>query len=214
MNISLYDVSVWVLPVIIAIFGMVAVHGRQGWLPQLLHGLGLDPGNYLYGLFGILLAHVFFNMPLAARLILLSIESIPESSWRLASQLGMRSSHIFRLLEWPLIRGILPGLASLIFMLCFTSFTTVLALGGGPKSTTLEVAVYQALRFDFDLATAGALQRHIVQPDARVAAGLSGLRDAVVSDDLDWTLPGVGLVVAGLGFAVLTVLAWRLRRSS
>ncbi|WOX47689.1 thiamine/thiamine pyrophosphate ABC transporter permease [Aeromonas sp. XH] len=146
-----------VLPVIIAIFGMVAVHGRQGWLPQLLQGLGLDPGNYLYGLFGILLAHVFFNMPLAARLILQSIESIPESSWRLASQLGMRSSHIFRLLEWPLIRAILPGLASLIFMLCFTSFTTVLALGGGPKSTTLEVAVYQALRFDFDLATAGGL---------------------------------------------------------
>lgn len=47
-----------------------------------------------------------------------------------------------------------------------------------------------------------------------LAAGISGLRDAVVSDDLDWTLPGVGLVVAGLGFAVLTVLAWRLRRSS
>ncbi|WP_421272315.1 thiamine/thiamine pyrophosphate ABC transporter permease [Aeromonas taiwanensis] len=146
-----------VLPVIIAIFGMVAVHGRQGWLPQLLRGLGVDPGNYLYGLFGILLAHVFFNMPLAARLILQCIESIPESSWRLASQLGMRSSHIFRLLEWPIIRGMLPGLASLIFMLCFTSFTTVLALGGGPKSTTLEVAVYQALRFDFDLATAGGL---------------------------------------------------------
>lgn len=146
-----------VLPVIIAIFGIVAVHGGQGWLPQLLRHLGLDPGNYLYGLFGILLAHVFFNMPLAARLLLQGIESIPESSWRLASQLGMRSTHIFRLLEWPLIRAQLPGLASLIFMLCFTSFTTVLALGGGPKSTTLEVAVYQALRFDFDLATAGGL---------------------------------------------------------
>lgn len=146
-----------VLPVIIAIFGIVAVHGRQGWLPQLLRGLGLDPGNYLYGLFGILLAHVFFNMPLAARLLLQSLETIPEASWRLASQLGMRSSHIFRLLEWPLIRAALPGLASLIFMLCFTSFTTVLALGGGPKSTTLEVAIYQALRFDFDLATAGGL---------------------------------------------------------
>ena len=146
-----------VLPVIIAIFGIVAVHGRQGWLPQLLRGLGMEPGNYLYGLFGILLAHVFFNMPLAARLLLQSLETIPESSWRLASQLGMRSSHIFRLLEWPLIRAALPGLASLIFMLCFTSFTTVLALGGGPKSTTLEVAIYQALRFDFDLATAGGL---------------------------------------------------------
>jgi MFS family permease len=47
-----------------------------------------------------------------------------------------------------------------------------------------------------------------------LAAGLSGLRDAVASDDLDWTLPGVGLLLAGFGFVVLTVLAWRLRRSS
>ncbi len=45
-----------------------------------------------------------------------------------------------------------------------------------------------------------------------LAAGLAGLRDAVVSDELEWTLPGVGLLLAGLGYAVLTVLAWRLRR--
>ncbi|MBQ4668037.1 thiamine/thiamine pyrophosphate ABC transporter permease [Aeromonas hydrophila] len=202
-----------VLPVIIAIFGIVAVHGKQGWLPQLLHGLGLTPGNYLYGLLGILLAHVFFNMPLAARLLLQSIESIPESSWRLASQLGMRSSHIFRLLEWPLIRAQLPGLASLIFMLCFTSFTTVLALGGGPKSTTLEVAVYQALRFDFDLATAGGLAlvqliltagllmlQHKLQssPASRISARHPCLRP-------DRHQPGTGLVDAlalGIGLAV------------
>ncbi|MGL6573211.1 thiamine/thiamine pyrophosphate ABC transporter permease [Aeromonas hydrophila] len=202
-----------VLPVIIAIFGIVAVHGKQGWLPQLLHGLGLTPGNYLYGLLGILLAHVFFNMPLAARLLLQSIESIPESSWRLASQLGMRSSHIFRLLEWPLIRAQLPGLASLIFMLCFTSFTTVLALGGGPKSTTLEVAVYQALRFDFDLATAGGLAlvqliltagllmlQHKLQssPASRLSARRPCLRP-------DRHQPGTDLVDAlalGIGLAV------------
>jgi thiamine transport system permease protein len=35
-------------------------------------------------------------------------------------------------------------------MLCATSFTLVLVLGGGPAATTLEVAIYQALRFDFD----------------------------------------------------------------
>ncbi len=75
--IKLFGLSL-VLPVIIAIFGIVAVHGKQGWLPQLLRSLGQDPGNYLYGLFGILLAHVFFNMPLAARLMLQSIESIPN----------------------------------------------------------------------------------------------------------------------------------------
>ena len=47
---------------------------------------------------------------------------------------------------------------------------------------------------------------------AVLAAALTGLRDAVSSDDLDWTVPGIGLVVTGLGYAALTVVAWRLRR--
>ena len=46
-----------------------------------------------------------------------------------------------------------------------------------------------------------------------LAAGLAGLRDAVVSDELEWTLPGVGLLLAGVGYVALTVLAWRLRRA-
>ena len=48
---------------------------------------------------------------------------------------------------------------------------------------------------------------------AVLAAGLAGLRDAVASADLEWTLPGAGLLLAGLGYALLTVLAWRLRRN-
>ncbi|WMC10941.1 thiamine/thiamine pyrophosphate ABC transporter permease [Oceanimonas pelagia] len=146
-----------VLPVILVVFGLVAVHGRQGWSNRLLEWLGVEPVSYLYGLTGILLAHVFFNMPLAARILLQSIEAIPASQWRLASQLGFNSRQLFRWLVWPAVRAALPGLASLIFMLCFTSFATVMALGGGPKSTTLEVAIYQALRYDFDLPLAGSL---------------------------------------------------------
>ncbi|MDP5292009.1 thiamine/thiamine pyrophosphate ABC transporter permease [Oceanimonas sp. CHS3-5] len=146
-----------VLPVILVVFGLVAVHGRQGWSNGLLTLLGFEPVSYLYGLTGILLAHVFFNMPLAARILLQSMEAIPASQWRLASQLGFNSRQLFRWLIWPAVRGPLPGLASLIFMLCFTSFATVMALGGGPKSTTLEVAIYQALRYDFDLPLAGSL---------------------------------------------------------
>jgi hypothetical protein len=45
-----------------------------------------------------------------------------------------------------------------------------------------------------------------------LAAGLSGWRDAVASKELDWTLPGIGLVLAGLAYAGLTVVAWRVRR--
>jgi thiamine transport system permease protein len=47
--------------------------------------------------------------------------------------------------------------AALVFMLCVTSFTLVLTLGGGPAATTLEVAIYQSLRFDFEPARAVAL---------------------------------------------------------
>ncbi|TIW01612.1 MAG: thiamine/thiamine pyrophosphate ABC transporter permease ThiP, partial [Mesorhizobium sp.] len=63
----------------------------------------------------------------------------------------------FRLLEWPVLRAAMPGVAGLVFMLCITSFTIVLTLGGGPAATTLEVAIYQALRFDFDPARAVVL---------------------------------------------------------
>jgi len=40
--------------------------------------------------------------------------------------------------------------------MCFSSFTIVLTLGGGPANTNLEVAIFQALKFDFD-PNAGAI---------------------------------------------------------
>lgn len=42
-----------------------------------------------------------------------------------------------------------------------------------------------------------------------LAAGLAGLADAAGSPDLEWTVAGAGLVLTGLAYAVLTVLAWR-----
>ena len=44
-----------------------------------------------------------------------------------------------------------------IFLICLTSFAVALTLGGGPKSSTIELAIYQALRFDFDLGRAALL---------------------------------------------------------
>ncbi len=146
-----------VIPVIVAIFGIAAVHGRSGWINDALALLGLGRLNYLYGLTGILIGHAFFNMPFVARILLQAVEAVPPETWRVASQFGLKARDIFRLIEWPAMRAVLPGAAGLVFMLCFTSFAVVLTLGGGPKATTLEVAVYQALRFDFDLGRAVAL---------------------------------------------------------
>lgn len=145
------------LPAIVAALGVLALYGRAGLVAGPLGALtgGTWPG--IYGLSGILVAHVFFNLPLATRLILGALETVPADQWRLAAQLGMGGRARFRLIEWPVLKAAVPGVAALVFMLCITSFTIVLTLGGGPRATTLEVAIYQALRFDFVPSRAVAL---------------------------------------------------------
>ena len=145
------------LPVLIGAIGMLGIWGRHGVLNQALLAIGLSQPVSIYGLTGILIAHVFFNLPLACRLMLAGLERVPAEYWLLSAGLGMRPGSVFRFVEWPVLRGLIPGIAGLIFMLCATSFTLVLTLGGGPAATTLEVAIYQALRFDFDPGRAVAL---------------------------------------------------------
>ena len=145
------------LPVLIGALGLIGIWGRQGILNSVLLKLGMAEPISIYGLSGILLAHVFFNMPLACRLMLAALERVPAEYWLMASGLGMRPGSIFRFVEWPVLRSVIPGIAGLIFMLCATSFTLVLTLGGGPAATTVEVAIYQSLRFDFDPGRAVAL---------------------------------------------------------
>ncbi len=136
------------LPALVIVLGIVGVWGRQGWIMGPAAEAGFEFS--IFGLPGILLAHVFFNMPLAVRLLLARLEAIPAESWRLSAQLGLQGRALFRLVEWPVLKSALAGAGGLVFMLCLASFTVVLTLGGGPKSTTIEVAIYQALRFDFD----------------------------------------------------------------
>ena len=146
----------FILPTIVAVLGLLTVFGRSGWLNRLLEYLGL-PSVSIYGLHGVVLAHVFFNLPLATRLLLQGWQGVPAERFRLAAQIRLTPWAMFRAIEWPLIRQIVPGVAALIFVICLTSFAVALTLGGGPKATTLELAIYQAFRFDFDLGRAALL---------------------------------------------------------
>ncbi|WP_298259574.1 thiamine/thiamine pyrophosphate ABC transporter permease ThiP [uncultured Litoreibacter sp.] len=146
----------FILPVIVAVLGLLAIYGRSGLLSKTLVWAGLEPIS-IYGWHGVILAHVFFNLPLATRLILQAWLAIPAERFRLAQSLGFSSRDISRHLEWPMLREVLPGVIMIIFLICTTSFAVALALGGGPKATTIELAIYQAFRFDFDLSKAALL---------------------------------------------------------
>jgi thiamine transport system permease protein len=125
------------------------------------------------GCFGIVLAHAFLNLPLAVRLILQAWLSVPSERIRLAASLGFSDADMRRHFERPILRAVLPGAFMIIFLICTTSFAVALILGGGPRATTVELAIYQAFRFEFDLGRAAMLG--LVQAGICVAAGLIAL---------------------------------------
>ena len=146
----------FLLPAVVAVLGLVAIFGRSGLFNRALELFGLPPLS-IYGLHGVVLAHVFLNLPLATRMILQGWLAIPAERIRLAQSLGFGPAETFRHLEWPMLREVLPGAALLILVICLTSFAVVLTLGGGPSATTIELAIYQAVRFEFDLGRAAGL---------------------------------------------------------
>ncbi|WP_299665396.1 thiamine/thiamine pyrophosphate ABC transporter permease ThiP [uncultured Ruegeria sp.] len=163
----------FILPVIVAILGLLQVFGRSGWISDVLSILGLPPVQ-IYGLHGVVLAHVFFNLPLATRLILQGWQEIPAERFRLAAQLGCNGMAMFRLIELPMLRRVLPGVLAVVFAICLTSFAVALTLGGGPRATTIELAIYQAFTYDFNLGRAALLSA--LQLALTAAAALAALK--------------------------------------
>ncbi len=212
----------FLLPAVVAVLGLLAIFGRSGLLNRGLEALGL-PTVSIYGLHGVVLAHVFLNLPLAVRMILQGWLAIPSERLRLAGSLGFGPSEVFRHLEAPMLREVLPGALVVIMVVCLTSFAVVLTLGGGPAATTIELAIYQAVRFDFDLGRAAGLagvQLAIGGVAALAAWGLyrptgfgAGLdRRLEVAAPAGWRLWGDGLVLGAVTlFLTLPLLAVLLR---
>lgn len=146
----------FLLPTVVAVVGMLAVYGRNGVANQMLAAFHLPPVS-IFGLQGVVLTNVFFNLPLATRILLNGWSAIPAERFRLAETLGLPPTATFRHLEMPMLRDLAPGAFVVVFLLCMSSFVISLTFGGGPRATTLELALYQALRFDFDLGRAALL---------------------------------------------------------
>lgn len=146
----------FVLPTVAAVMALLSIFGRQGPVNDVLAFVSLPPVS-IFGLQGVVLANVFLNLPLAVRMLLQAWQRIPAERFRLAQSLGMAPASQFRHLEAPMLGAQIPAICLVIFLLCLSSFSIALMLGGGPGASTLELAVYQSLRFDFDLGRAATL---------------------------------------------------------
>ncbi|MEO8758367.1 MAG: hypothetical protein ABI398_11535 [Devosia sp.] len=204
--------SAIVTPGLVVAFGLLSVWGRSGWFGFL--------DIPVFGLGGVVAAHLIFDGAFAARILLARLDGIPDGRLKTGQSLALDPWTRFAVIDWPALRSTLPGLAAIIFLLAFTSFPIVLLLGGGPAVQTIEVAIYSAVRLDFDLSAAVQLalvQIAICAVIIVLSSALAPLstsldrsgeprwRDAAMARWLQWLV----LALALLGFAtpLLAVLA-------
>lgn len=138
-----------ILPVLVAVFGILSVYGRQGWLASLWQMLGLQWTFSPTACRAFYWRTSFLTCQWRAVCCCNLWKAFPASSAS-SPPSSVCAAGIFRFVEWPWLRRQIPPVAALIFMLCFASFATVLSLGGGPQATTIELAIFQALSYDYD----------------------------------------------------------------
>jgi len=190
--------SAIVTPGLVVAFGLLDVWGRTGWLGFL--------NLPVFGLGGVVAAHIILDGAFATRILLARLDAIPAMRLKTGQSLGLDARTRFAVIDWPAVRGTLPGLGAIIFLLAFTSFPIVLLLGGGPAVETLEVAIYSAVRLDFDLTAAVHLALLQIAICALIIVASSAL--APISASLD--APAIqrwrdGLPVRALQWLVLAL---------
>ena len=150
----------FILPSILVVLAMVLFFGNNGWVNRsLMFLLGTEepPVEFLYSIYGILIAHVFYNFPIAMKIIADQWGKISLKYLQAARSLGAGSTRRFFSITFPLLLPSIGSVFILIFLLCMNSFAIILVLGGGIRYTTIEVLIYQLARIELDFSGAASL---------------------------------------------------------
>ncbi|MDR1074320.1 MAG: iron ABC transporter permease [Treponema sp.] len=137
------------MPSILVALGFTLFFGNAGWFNRFiatLMGNGRERAPILYQTSTIVLAHAFYNFPLVIRLVGDSLVHIRHAYAPAATTLGASPWTTARTLFLPAAAPAIMRSALLAFLYSFTSFSIVLALGGGPRATTLGVEIYRYSR--------------------------------------------------------------------
>jgi thiamine transport system permease protein len=147
------------MPSIVVASGLILAWGRAGFFSKAL--LYLELGNpisdVIYSPYAIVFANALMNIPFCSGIIFKRILEIPSAQYKSASMLGLRPTHVFKTLLWPVMKPVAVYFAGLSFLLSMGSFGALSILGTGPQSETLELALYQAVYYEGDWIQAGVL---------------------------------------------------------
>lgn len=131
----------FVMPVFVVLFGLQTIFGNNGWL----HGI---TGWNLLGAVGpmgaIAIAHAYYNVGFAARLLTASLDARPRSLDDAAAVLGASPKEQWIRVVLPMLASRIGSVALLVFFFSFTSFAVVHFLGAGDIGT-FETLLYGEL---------------------------------------------------------------------
>lgn len=150
----------FVLPSILVVLGFVLFFGNNGYLNRLLERmfhLNNPPLRILYSMKAIILAHGFYNFPIAMRIIASLWEKLSTNQLHASHSLGAGKIRTFFSVTLPQLLPAILSASALIFLFCFSSFAIILVLGGGPSYTTIEVEIYRQAKVSFNPQAASSL---------------------------------------------------------
>lgn len=149
----------FVLPSILVVLGFVIFYGNSGVINIMLKKLLNEEDTVvkiLYSFKAIILAHAFLNVPVALTLITDYYSALSKTHEKAAATLGAKPLHIFFTITLPRLLPVILSAFILIFLFCFSSFSIILVLGGGPEFTTLEVEIYRSAKLSLKIEKAAA----------------------------------------------------------
>ena len=140
----------FVMPSILIVYAVIQLLGYNGFFNTYFDIYNFFSFETIYGIKAILIAHILLNTPFATRLLFQNLNNIPKKYYEISR--SIRLSYLGNIieLEIPVIKQNLFTVFSIIFSLCFLSFAIVMALGGGPMYSTIEVAIYQYALFELN----------------------------------------------------------------
>ncbi|MBN1390266.1 MAG: iron ABC transporter permease [Candidatus Thermoplasmatota archaeon] len=136
----------FVLPSLVLAVGFLGLFGAQGLLNGLIYdvnsflGTGIPELELLYTGRIIVLAHVFFNFPIALRILNSRFSNLDASLENAARSMGAGRVRTFLFVTLPQMKYSLISSFSLVFTYCMLSLGVILVIGG--LNHTLEVELF------------------------------------------------------------------------